>query len=130
MYELEKVLQEKQFGLYYGTRVILPFVADVLKAVIDDDIITDFSPMSDGAYYEKQDNFTEIYFHEHEDILKDVSKYETIKLVIVHEDDDMFNFDAAKTYVRLQFMNSYLINVDKNKPTWNNDSFFKRFKKK
>lgn len=93
MYELEKVLQEKKNGLYYGTRVILPFVADVLKAVIDDDIITDFSPMSDGAYYEKQDNFTEIYFHEHEDILKDVSKYETIKLVVVHEDDDMFNFD-------------------------------------
>jgi hypothetical protein len=92
MYAIDQVLQEKKCGLYYGARVILPFVVDILKAVIDDDIITDFSPMSDGAYYEKQDNFTEIYFFEHEDILKDVSKYETIKLILVHEDDDMFDF--------------------------------------
>lgn len=43
--------------------------------------------------------------------------------------NDLFNFDAAKTYVRLQFMNSYLINVSEEKPTWNEDSFFKKFKK-
>jgi hypothetical protein len=43
--------------------------------------------------------------------------------------DDMFNFDAAKTYVRLQFMNSYLINATEEKPTWNENSFFKKFKK-
>lgn len=43
--------------------------------------------------------------------------------------DDMFNFDAAKTYVRLQFMNSYLINDTEEKPAWNEDSFFKKFKK-
>jgi len=43
--------------------------------------------------------------------------------------DDMFNFNAAKKYVRLQFMNSYLINVSEEKPTWNEDSFFKKFKK-
>ncbi|HEY5689259.1 MAG TPA: M28 family peptidase [Yeosuana sp.] len=50
-----------------------------------------------------------------------------------HEPSDelnnLFNFDAAKTYVRLQFMNSYLINVSEEKPTWNQDSFFKKFKK-
>jgi len=43
--------------------------------------------------------------------------------------NDLFNFDAAITYVRLQFMNSYLINVSEEKPTWNDDSFFKKFKK-
>jgi len=43
--------------------------------------------------------------------------------------NDLFNFNAAKTYVRLQFMNSYLINVSEEKPTWNEDSFFKKFKK-
>jgi Zn-dependent M28 family amino/carboxypeptidase len=43
--------------------------------------------------------------------------------------DGMFNFDAAKTYVRLQFMNSYLINFLEEKPTWNEDSFFKKFEK-
>lgn len=43
--------------------------------------------------------------------------------------EGMFNFDAAKTYVRLQFMNSYLINASEEKPTWNEDSFFKKFEK-
>jgi len=41
----------------------------------------------------------------------------------------LFNFEAAKTYVRLQFMNSYLINVADERPTWNQDSFFKKFQK-
>ena len=96
MTSLEIALKEKKHALYYGTRVLLPFVGDILKAVIDDDLITDFSPMSEGAYYEKQDGFTEIYFFDHEDILSDVSKYETIKLIVVDEDDDIFNFDHHK----------------------------------
>jgi hypothetical protein len=93
VHSLDQALKEKICGLYYGTRVILPFVGDILKAVIDDEIITDFSPMSEGAYYEKHDKYTEIYFFDHEDILKDVSKYETIKLIVVDEEDDLFNFD-------------------------------------
>lgn len=57
--------------------------------------------------------FTEQHYHKPSDELNDA----------------MFNFDAAKTYVRLQFMNSYFINVSEEKPTWNEDSFFKKFKK-
>ncbi|WP_019668599.1 M28 family peptidase [Eudoraea adriatica] len=57
--------------------------------------------------------FTKLHYHQPSDELHDA----------------MFNFDAAKTYVRLQFMNSYLINVSEKKPTWNEDSFFKKFKK-
>ncbi len=41
--------------------------------------------------------------------------------------DALFDFEAARTYVKLQFMNSYKINVDDLRPTWNEDSFFKRF---
>ena len=93
MHSLNTALQEKKNGLHYGTRVLLPFVCDILKAVIDDDIITDFSGVTEGAYYEKQDTFTELYFFEHEDLLQDVSKFENIKLVVVDEDDDMFNFE-------------------------------------
>ena len=89
---LNTALNEKKNGLFYGSRVILPFVVDIFKVVIDDDIIMDFSPFSEIAYYEKYDDFTEIYFFEHEDILKDVSKYETIKLIIVEEGNDMFDF--------------------------------------
>ena len=51
----------------------------------------DFSPISEVAYYEKSDDFTEIYFFEHQDILNDVSKYEIIKLVIVEEGNDLFD---------------------------------------
>ena len=93
MYTIKEALDNNKSGLYYGPRVILPFVCDILKAVIDDDIVMDFSPVSDGAYYEKQEKFTEIYFFSHENILEDVSKYETIKLVVVDEDDDMFDFN-------------------------------------
>lgn len=96
MFSLERALKENKNGLFYGTRVILPFVVDILKAVIDSDIITDFSPMSEGAYYEKHEKYTEIYFFDHEDILKDVSKYETIKMIVVDEDDDMFNFSSHR----------------------------------
>ncbi len=93
MNSLDKALQENKKGLYYGTRVLLPFVCDILKAVIDDDIIYDFSLMSEGAYYEKNEDYTEIYFHQHEDIMSDVSKYETIKLVVVVEGDDIFDLE-------------------------------------
>lgn len=96
MNSIEKALQQNKFGLFYGTRVLLPFVADILKAIINDEIIYDFSAMSDGAYYEKQEKFTEIYFFEHEDILADVSKYETIKLVVVDDEDDLFDFKNHK----------------------------------
>ena len=41
--------------------------------------------------------------------------------------NDSFDFEAARTYVMLQFMNSYLINVDDQRPAWNDDSFFKSF---
>ncbi|WP_373398458.1 M28 family peptidase [Algoriphagus halophilus] len=42
---------------------------------------------------------------------------------------ESFNFEGAKTYVELQFMNSYLINTSEARPTWNEHSFFKRFEK-
>lgn len=92
MNSLENALAKNKNGLYYGSRVILPFVVDILKAIIDDKIITDFSLISEEAYYEKEEKYTEIFFLKHKNILEDVSKYETIKLIVVDEDDDIFNF--------------------------------------
>lgn len=43
--------------------------------------------------------------------------------------DAWFDFEAARTYVKLQFMNSYFINITDAPPHWNEDSFFRRFKK-
>ena len=90
MNSIEKAISENKNGLCYGSRILLPFVCDILKAIIDHDIIMDFSSLSDGAYYEKHDDFTEIYFFGHEDIIEDVSKYESIKMVVVDEDEDIF----------------------------------------
>lgn len=92
MRTLDNVLKNKVNGLFYGSRVLLPFVGDILKAVINEEIIYDFSSASEGAYYEKFDDYTEIYFFDHEDILTDVSKYEVIKLVVVEEGKDIFDF--------------------------------------
>ena len=91
MNSIENAIIEKKNGLCYGSRILLPFVCDILKAVIDHDIITDFSSLSDGAYYEKHDEFTEIYFFGHEDIIEDVSKYESIKMIVVDESDNIFD---------------------------------------
>ena len=92
LHTIDEVLEKKINGLYYGPRVLLPFSVDILKAIIDNDIILDFSTASDGAYYEKLDNFTEIYFFDHEDILNDVSKYETIKMIVIEDGKDVFDF--------------------------------------
>lgn len=96
MRTLNQVLEKKVNGLFYGSRILLPFVCDILKAVIDEEIIYDFSSVSEGAYYEKFDEFTEIYFFDHEDILSDVSKYELIKLIVVEDGDDIFDLKTHR----------------------------------
>ncbi|MCA6074839.1 M28 family peptidase [Fulvivirga sedimenti] len=45
------------------------------------------------------------------------------------EVDGLFDFEAARTYVKLQFMNSYKISVDDERPKWNEDSFFRKFER-
>ena len=35
-----------------------------------------------------------------------------------------FNFEAGKIYVQLNFIISYLVAQDQNRPTWNQNSFF------
>ncbi|PID59690.1 MAG: hypothetical protein CR986_05325 [Ignavibacteriae bacterium] len=93
MNTLQAALNEKKNGMHYGTRVLLPFKVEILKAVIDDDLIMDFSHYSEGAFYKIYDKYTEIYFFNHKDILADVSKYETIKLIVVEESEDIFDFN-------------------------------------
>jgi hypothetical protein len=112
MYSIQDALEKKIPGLFYGPRVILPFVCDILKAIIDDDIITDFSPVSKGAYYEKHDKFTEIYFFGHERILEDVSKYESIKMIVVDEEDDIFDFEKH-TKICLKPFDNHKLEISK-----------------
>ncbi len=96
MRTLEEVLKNKINGLYYGCRVILPFRAHILKAVIENDIITNFSSDSKNAEYKINDDFTEIYFFDYKQISEDVHKFETIKLVVVEQGKDLFEFENHK----------------------------------
>ncbi len=91
MKTLNEVIKNNIFGLYYGNRVLLPFATDLLKAVVEHDIITDFSQHKHGSHYTKYDNYTEVYFYDFKNLSDVVSKYETIKLVVVEEGKDIFD---------------------------------------
>jgi hypothetical protein len=93
MRTLDEVLKNNINGLHYGNRVLLPFKADILKAVVENDIIMDFSSQRKEACYNKYDNFTEIYFFEYPNLEEVVTEFETIKLVIVEEGKDIFDFE-------------------------------------
>ena len=99
MKKLNEVLEKNLNGLYYGNRVLLPFKADILKAIIENDIITDFSDFSENAEYEIKDDRTEIYFYEYNNLSDFISTYETIKLIVVEEGDDIFNQQNHKKII-------------------------------
>ncbi|MGA7723176.1 MAG: hypothetical protein WCA84_18560 [Ignavibacteriaceae bacterium] len=93
MKTIEDALNNKTGGLYYGNRVLLPFNCIFLKIVIEDEIIMDFSPYSKTIYIGEGNDYTEIYFKQFNNLKEIVSKYETIKLIAVEKDKDIFNFD-------------------------------------
>ena len=41
--------------------------------------------------------------------------------------NDLFDFEAGRTYVRLQFLISYFINRENEKPQWNAGDFFEKY---
>jgi hypothetical protein len=41
--------------------------------------------------------------------------------------NELFDFDAARTYVQLNFLISYQVAQEEKRPKWNGDSFFRRF---
>ncbi len=91
MKKIEDALKEKKNGLYFGNRIILPFHGYILKIVIDNDILEDFSPASKEVCINETEAFTEIYFTGEEDLREIVSKYESIKIIIAEKDKDIFN---------------------------------------
>ncbi len=98
MKSLEEVIKDGSTGLYYGNRALLPFSCYILKVIIDDDIIMDFSPGSKLVYINETDEFTEIYFKQFKNLKDVVSKYESIKLIVVDKKKDIFDF---KNHIKL-----------------------------
>jgi len=91
MSTIDEILKKKQNGLYYRRRIILPFNGHLVKVIIEDNILTDFSPSSKHIYVKEDKGFMSIYFKEYKDLEEDITKYEAIKIVIVEDGKDMFN---------------------------------------
>ncbi len=96
MKTLDEVLKNKIGGLYYNNRLILPFKAHFLKIIVDTDIITDFSPNAKGVFIREKEDFTDIYFRDYKRLNEVVSKYESIKMVCVEKDKDIFDVKNHK----------------------------------
>jgi hypothetical protein len=93
MKSLDEVIKNKLTGLYYRNRILLPFTGYILKIMVDDDILTDFSIENGKVEINEYEEFLELYFLEYEDLTEAISKFESIKLVIVEKDNDIFDFD-------------------------------------
>lgn len=87
------MFEKKLNGLYYGNRLILPFHCIFLKVVINKEIITDFSSASKFINIDEGSNYTNLYFHEYENIKETISQFESIKMVIVEKNKNIFDFN-------------------------------------
>jgi len=111
MKKLDEVLKSKTEGLYYGNRVLLPFKVDLLKAIIENDIITDFSHTNKSAHYNKTDGYTEIYFYDYSNLGEVITKYEMIKIVVVEDGKDIFNLDNHRK-LGLRVSNGHSLTIE------------------
>jgi len=119
MKSLKEVLNNKDFGLFYGNRILLPFAAEILKAVIERDIIMDFSTSDKGAKYTISNDYTEIYFYDYKNLLDVVSKYEMIKLVVVEKGKNIFDLSNHKK-ISLHLVENHKLTIEE----LNDDSLF------
>ena len=87
------MFENKLYGLYYGNRLILPFHCTFLKIIINKDNIFDFSSNSKFIAVQEGKNYTDLYFHDYENIKETISEFESIKMVVVVKDKDIFDFE-------------------------------------
>lgn len=111
MKSLDEVLKNKIKALHYGNRILLPFSAYILKAVVEKEIITDFGPASTGASVNETQDFLEIYFLDYPDLSESISEYESIKLVVVEKGKDVFDFANHKK-ISLHFKEKHLVEIE------------------
>ncbi len=111
MKKIAEVIKTEFRGMHYGNRLLLPFNADILKIIIENDIITDFSCSENGAQYTRTENYTEIYFHDYQNLEDIVTKYEMIKMVVVEAGDDIFNFANHKKII-LRICKDHIVKIE------------------
>jgi len=96
MNTIKDALDKNMNGLCYGNRIIIPFSASFLKIIIEDDIITDFSPSSKGIFIREDENYTDLYFLEIKDLKDSISKYENIKMVVCEKNENLLDIKNHK----------------------------------
>jgi hypothetical protein len=111
MKSLDDVLKNKDTGLCYRNRILLPFSGYILKMMVDDEIITDFSINNGKAEINEYPEFMEIYFLDFEDIKEAVSKYEAVKMIIVEKGKDLFNFNNHRK-ILLYLAEEHKVNIE------------------
>ena len=99
-------------GLYYGNRLILPFNCIFLKVVINREIITDFSSTSKFVNINEGNNYTNLYFREYENIKETISEFESIKMVIVEKNKDIFDF-SNHVKIAIYFEPNHKLRIEK-----------------
>lgn len=98
MTKIKTALEQKKNGIYYNNRIILPFKCEFLKIIFENKIITDFSSNNPDAEIIEHESFTDIYFKKYKDIQSELSKYESIKLIVCEKDENIFDF---KNHIKL-----------------------------
>ncbi|QOJ29544.1 MAG: hypothetical protein HRU80_11945 [Ignavibacteriales bacterium] len=78
-------------GMHFGNRLIFPFHCELLKIIIEDEIITDFSQSSEDIDLGYGEGFMDIYFLGYKNLSEEVSRYETIKFIAVEKGEDIFD---------------------------------------
>ena len=111
MKTISEVLKNNVSGLCYGNRILLPFEGIVLKLVIEKNLLRDFSPSSDTVYINQTNEFLEIYFKEYDSLKNSLSKYETIKMVIVEKGSDVFDFQNHKK-IALHILENHKVKIE------------------
>ncbi len=112
MNSINDAVENKINGLHYGNRLLLPFHAHILKIVIDDNIITDFSNDSKEVEISCKNNFMEIYFLKYKDLMNTVSEFENIKMILVEEGKDIFNPETHEK-IALYLEDAHKVRIEK-----------------
>jgi hypothetical protein len=96
---IDEIIKTNTEGLYFGNRLILPFKAHFLKVIINDKIITDFSPAASGISVVEEDKFTNLYFNDYKFLIDEVTEFEVIKLLLVEKGKDIFKVENHKKII-------------------------------
>ncbi len=111
MSTVKQALEQKKNGIYYNNRIILPFKCEFLKIIFEDLNITDFSRSSKEVEIIEHENFTDVYFKRYHDLQQELSKYESIKLIICEKNDDIFDFNKHIKLL-LYLENEHIVRIE------------------